>query len=77
MWKDGSKVLFECKVKETGTACLTGGWVELRQDPGPGSNPGQPVLKSEAIFQQLDDKLKSKPGVNLIKLFLSVNYGFS
>ena len=32
MWRDGSKILFECKVNETGAAALTGGWAHLNDD---------------------------------------------
>ena len=66
MWRDGTKILFECKVKETGAACLTGGWVELREDAGLGSSPSPPsALKCDKIFQQLGERLKAKPGNSL------------
>jgi len=63
MWKEGSKILFECKVKETGTLCLTGGWIELRNDGKEvqSSNP-KLGLKSESIFDELTARLKAKPG---------------
>ena len=32
MWKNGEKVHFQCKVKETNKPCLTGGWIKLKQD---------------------------------------------
>ena len=32
MWKEGSYILFECIVEETGKPCLTGGWIKLSQD---------------------------------------------
>ncbi len=63
MWKEGTKILFECKVKETGTLCLTGGWIELRNDEKEvqSSNP-KLGLKSESIFDELTARLKAKPG---------------
>ena len=62
MWQEGGKILFECRVKETGAVCLTGGWIELRQEKkGPSSNPSL-ELKSENIFKQLTERLKAKPG---------------
>ena len=62
MWQENSKILFECRVKETGAVCLAGGWIELRQEEkGPGSSPSLD-LKSENIFKQLTERLKAKPG---------------
>ncbi len=31
MWDEGDKIIYECKVQETGKTCLTGGWVQLDQ----------------------------------------------
>ncbi len=64
MWKEGSKILFECKVKETGSLCLTGGWIELRHDGMEGVQSSTPKLglKSESIFNELTARLKAKPG---------------
>ena len=70
MWKEGSKILFECKVKETGALCLTGGWIELRHD-GKEVMSSTPKLglKSESIFDELTARLKAKPGTNQRLLF--------
>ena len=65
MWKEGSKILFECKVKETGALCLTGGWIELRYD-GKEVMSSTPKLglKSESIFDELQG---SSPNQVLIR----------
>ena len=70
MWQENSKILFECRVKETGAVCLAGGWIELRQEEnGPGSSPSLD-LKSENIFKQLTERLKAKPGRHWIVAFI-------
>ena len=67
MWQEGSKILFECKVKETGSVCLTGGWIELRgQAPVVQGSNLSLGLKSEDIFKELSARLKAKPGETFI-----------
>lgn len=34
MWKEGTKVIFQCKVKETGKLCLSGAGAELLEQEG-------------------------------------------
>jgi hypothetical protein len=68
MWQDGDDtVIFECTVAETGKKCLTGGWVKLA--PGDNDNNSKvqhltlslPMMKSDAIFHEMAEKLKSQP----------------
>lgn len=57
MWKDGSRVIFRCVVKESGEACLTGGYVDLTSAPSdsPAKKEAAPSDggAGSAIFQQL------------------------
>lgn len=56
MWKEGNKVIFTCKVKETGKLCLSGAGAELvdagakgESDSSSGINPDDvpPVIESD------------------------------
>lgn len=55
LWKEGEKVIFQCKVKETGKLCLSGAGAELVADGGkldetsPSSSSG-PVDDSDDGF---------------------------
>ena len=64
MWKDGNKILFSCEVAESGKNCLSGGWVELNtSNSNQQSSNAAAALKSNAVFQEMAERLKQQPEV--------------
>ena len=57
MWQEGSYVLFECSVEETGKACLTGGWVKLENAANGAASTNETSSQSDAVFDQMSRKL--------------------
>ncbi|XP_076465925.1 peroxisomal multifunctional enzyme type 2-like isoform X2 [Babylonia areolata] len=63
MWKDGSRVFFRTKVVENGNVCITGAYVDLREDTSPAESQssGGGQLQSTAVFQQMAAEVKKRP----------------
>lgn len=60
MWKEGSRVHFECKVVETGDKCLSGGYIDLNiNDKVPASSGPSNELKSTAVFKMLGSQVNA------------------
>ena len=57
MWQEGSYILFECSVEETGKACLTGGWVKLENAANGAASTNETSSQSDAVFDQMSRKL--------------------
>lgn len=47
MWKEGSRVFFRTIVEETGTPCLTGGYVDLFDGSAPAETQAPPPKQEE------------------------------
>ncbi|XP_060596091.1 peroxisomal multifunctional enzyme type 2-like isoform X2 [Ruditapes philippinarum] len=77
MWKDGNRVLFQCKVVETGAVCLMGGYVDLYEGAGDAKPATQPSsgsnMKSDAVFEGMKQQLASRK--DLVKKIKAV-FGF-
>lgn len=67
MWKEGSRVYFTCTVKETGKACLTGGYVDITdKDPASAVEDVTSAggnLASASLFQEMAKKVADTPGL--------------
>ncbi|KAG0718765.1 Peroxisomal multifunctional enzyme type 2 [Chionoecetes opilio] len=71
MWKERGRVYFTCTVKETGKACLTGGYVDIvEQDPSAPGAPGGGGVASTAgsvacagLFGEMTGRVASNPGL--------------
>lgn len=65
MWKEGSRVYFTCSVKETGKACLTGGYVDIVDGKSTASASTSPSVQlgSVAVFQEMSQRVAQDPGV--------------
>lgn len=65
MWKEGSRVFFQCKVVETGKVCLSGAYVDLNEGgDSAGASDGtsqEPALQSDLMFQAIQGRLDSSP----------------
>lgn len=57
MWKEGNKIIFTCKVKETGKLCLSGAGAELVTGKSPSL-----VSESEDVAQQEVEEDESQDG---------------
>jgi 3-hydroxyacyl-CoA dehydrogenase/3a,7a,12a-trihydroxy-5b-cholest-24-enoyl-CoA hydratase len=76
MWKEGSRVFIQCKVVETGKFCLTGAYVDLHDTHSTTSELSQPTgqqLTSDALFDELTQRIKARPDfakiINALYLF--------
>ncbi|XP_076102717.1 peroxisomal multifunctional enzyme type 2-like [Mytilus galloprovincialis] len=75
MWKEGSRVFFQCKVVETGNVSLSGAYIDLNGGTTQqvSAQPSGPALKSDALFAQIQAGAKSNPGmakkINSVFLF--------
>lgn len=66
MWKEGDRVHFQTTVKETGEVAISGAYVQMRgSDGGSGGGGGGsgPSLASDAVFGELEKRLKALPDV--------------
>ncbi|KAK7067870.1 hypothetical protein SK128_015783 [Halocaridina rubra] len=65
MWKEGSRVFYTCRVKETGKDCLTGGYVDIVEDGTTSTMATSPSAKlgSAAVFQEMGKRISQDPDV--------------
>lgn len=72
MWRDGNRVLFQCKVVENGQVVLSGGYVDLKNVtdskkalPNGNALRSQPLkaeeLKSETLFKEIAQRISDNP----------------
>ncbi|XP_019742590.1 peroxisomal multifunctional enzyme type 2 [Hippocampus comes] len=75
MWKEGSRVHIQCKVKETGAVVLSGAYVDLHEPAG--ISPGLPQetagLRSDLVFAEIGRRIQESGG----ELVKKVNAIFS
>lgn len=68
MWNEGNRILFNCKIIETGDTVLTGGCIELNatvpttNSVTPGEVGSTSQLKSDALFEQMKEIVKTSDG---------------
>ncbi|XP_054895717.1 peroxisomal multifunctional enzyme type 2 [Poeciliopsis prolifica] len=60
MWKEGSRIHIQCKVKETGDVALAGGYVDLHgtSEASPESLPQGGGLQSDLVFAEIGRRVR-------------------
>ncbi|XP_077455960.1 peroxisomal multifunctional enzyme type 2 isoform X2 [Stigmatopora argus] len=66
MWKEGSRVHIQCKVKETGALVLSGGYVDLHETAEKSPGGAQAALESELLFTEISRRIRDSGG-DLVK----------
>ncbi|XP_077572261.1 peroxisomal multifunctional enzyme type 2 [Stigmatopora nigra] len=66
MWKEGSRVHIQCKVKETGALVLSGGYVDLHETAEKSPGAPQAALESELVFAEISRRIQDS-GSDLVK----------
>jgi len=64
MWKEGSRVFFQCTVVETGKACLSGAYVDLNEGGAAAEVAAEPQgsgLQSDLMFQAIEARIQDAP----------------
>jgi 3-hydroxyacyl-CoA dehydrogenase/3a,7a,12a-trihydroxy-5b-cholest-24-enoyl-CoA hydratase len=72
MWREGDRVHFQTKVKETGKVAISGAYADFRalgageesgNESSGGSTSAKPQLKSTEVFDELRKRLKTQPDI--------------
>nr|AGC26171.1 17beta-HSD4 [Azumapecten farreri] len=67
MWKEGNRVMFQCKVAESGDVCLSGGYIDFHAAPAASATTAAPQvatdLKSDLIFEEIGRRAKDEPAM--------------
>ncbi|XP_061755511.1 peroxisomal multifunctional enzyme type 2 [Nerophis ophidion] len=66
MWKEGSRVHIQCKVKETGDVVLSGAYVDLHETAQASAGVPQGGLQSELVFAEIGRRIQ-ETGDDLVK----------
>eukprot|EP00105_Crassostrea_gigas_P009550 XP_011424543.1 PREDICTED: peroxisomal multifunctional enzyme type 2 isoform X1 [Crassostrea gigas] len=73
MWKEGSRVFFQCKVVENGSTSLSGSYIDLHEGGAPTKSLSSGSLQTDALFNDMAQRASSQPElakkINAIFLF--------